>query len=132
MRNEAAETFERMEAVGYGSQALESPWWPQVWSWVDRTGREYVRALILYTTREQAEEDRRRLEEFAPEDYMKLVDVYGEADVNEAFDSTAPYRTLWVDQDTLLNKLGNSDFLFVMVDGTLKPRGDFMEELRGA
>lgn len=63
---------------------------------------------------------------------MKLVEEYGEAEVNKAFDNTASYRTVWVDQDTLLDKLGDSDFLIVMVDGKLRLRSDFMEELRRA
>jgi hypothetical protein len=35
-----------------------------------------------------------------------------------------------VDRDTLIDKLEDSHFLNVMVDGKLKQRRDFIEELR--
>lgn len=52
------------------------------------------------------------------------------AHTDEALDNTAPLRVLWIDRDSLLDKLGDSDFLCVMVDHRLKLRRDFMEELR--
>ncbi len=37
---------------------------------------------------------------------------------------------MWIDGDTLLDKLEDSDFLCVMVDHRSKLRQDFIEELK--
>jgi hypothetical protein len=67
MREETEARFERMEAVGYGVQALDIPWWPSVYPWVHEEGQEYLSAPILYTKRELAEEEERSLRDHEPE-----------------------------------------------------------------
>jgi hypothetical protein len=115
---------ERLQAVGYGEAALEVPWWPSVRSWEHREGREVVTAPMLYTKRERAEEEARRLEA-----YLELVEGFGQASADEALGNTPPYRALWVERETLLDKLRHSDFLCVMVDERMKLRADFLDEL---
>lgn len=130
VRKEIDQIRERIEAVGYGDQALELPSWPLVRWWAHEEGWDKVRAPILYTKKEEAEEEARSLEDEEPEGYLDLVEKYGQADADEAWDNHLPYRALWVERETLLDKLEDSDFLCVMVDGVLKLRRDFMEELR--
>jgi hypothetical protein len=91
---------------------------------------EYVQAPMLFSTREAAEKEKRTVEDAEPEGYSRLADQYGEELVNEAYDNTASLRTMWLDWDSLLDKLEDSDFLCVMVDHKLKLRQDFAEELR--
>ena len=117
IREETKARYERMEAVGYGIQALDVPWWPDVYSWehAEGEGREYPIAPILYTKRELAEEEERRLRDHEPEGYLQLAENYGQATTDDALDNSLPYKALWVDRDTLLGKLEDSDFLCLMV-----------------
>jgi hypothetical protein len=78
----------------------------------------------------RAEEQMRSVEDSELEWYRGLVDEYGEAETNRAFDNTSPLRVKWVDWYMLLDKLGDSDFPCVMVDHKLKLRQDFIEELK--
>lgn len=125
---------ERADAVGFGVSALSPPWWTEAGSkWVhDPEGPEYLEAPMLYTTRKRAEEELRQMEAREPEMYLNLVERHGAADVDEAFDNTAPLRAMWLDRDTLLSQLEECDFLCVMVDDRLRLRQDFMEELKNA
>jgi hypothetical protein len=129
-RKEIDEFSERLKAVGYGDRALEVPWWPDVLSWEHEEGPDKVRAPILYTKRELAEEKARHLEDEEVEGYLQIVEQYGQADTDEAWDNYLPYRALWVDRNMLLDKLEDSTFLCVMVDSRLRLRRDFIEELR--
>ena len=86
-RKEFAETRKRMEAVGYDVLSLEDAWWPTVHKWEHAEGREYVLAPILYTKRELAEKEQRSLEDHEPEDYLQLVEEYGEADTDDLLDN---------------------------------------------
>ena len=67
-----------------------------------------------------------------PEAYLDLVERFGEADVNEAFDNTAPLRAVWVDRDTVLDGLREVEFLCVMVDDRLRLRDDLIQELQNS
>jgi hypothetical protein len=49
-----------------------------------------------------------------------------------AYNNMAPLPVFDLDEDLLFGKLEDSDFLCVMVDGILKLRRDFMEELNDA
>jgi len=129
LREEVEEVDRRVRAAGYGDVALSVPWWPEALYWEHRNGPEYVQAPILYTDRERAKEEERRLEENEPQGYLQLVEQYGEERTNEVLDNSAPYKALWVERASLLDKLQDSVFLCVMVDGVLKLRHDFMEEL---
>jgi hypothetical protein len=67
----------------------------------------------------------RSLEGTDPQSYLDLMERHGEAVAN-----TSSLRVMWIDGDTLLDKLEDSDFLCVMVDRRLKVRQDFIEELK--
>ncbi len=129
----AREVMRREEAVGYAPGALDPPWWTGIENrWEHREGPEVVTAPQLYTTRERAEEDLRQITEREPDDLLNLVKQHGWTTVNEALDNTAPLRAMWVDRDTLVERLEDTDFLCVRVDDRLKLRQDFMEELKRA
>ncbi len=121
----------RMEDVGYGANAFSVPWWLEIQpKWEHRQEIEYVQAPMLFSTREEAEKQRRDIENTEPESYLHLVEQFGEELTDEAFDNTSPLRVMWIDLDTLLDKLEDSDFLCVMVDHKLKLRQDFVEEVK--
>ena len=92
-------------------------------------GNERVDAPILFTSEEAAEVELRETEEAEPDSYLKLVNQHGEQHVNQAYDNTAPLTVLVIDREALADKLGDSDFLCVVVDGRMMLRLDFIEEL---
>jgi hypothetical protein len=130
-RKRHAEIHERMVEAGYGAAALVIPWWSDVQPrLLESNEAERIYAPKLFSTRDQAEEQQRHLEDTEPEAYLELVERFeDEGLINEAFDNTPPLRVLWIDRDTLLDKLEDSEFLCVMVDDTLKLRRDFIQEL---
>lgn len=130
IREETAEMRERLGAAGYGDLALEPPAWPTVFAQDVEEGWDKVHAPILYTEREKAEEAARELEAEETEGYLQLVESHGQADADDAWDNYVPFKPLWVDRSTLLDKLEDSTFLCVMVDGVLKLRQDYVEQLR--
>jgi hypothetical protein len=131
IRKENEEPRKRMNEVGYGYSALSIPWWLEALKWEHKQELEYVQAPMLFSTREAAEKEKRAVEDAERDGgFSRLVDQYGEELVNEAYDNTASLRTMWLDWDSLLDKLEDSDFLRVMVDHKLKLRQDFAEELR--
>ena len=95
-RQEVDELRRRQQPVKYGAGALEAPWWLDVYSWehAEGDGREQLVAPIIYTRKEQAEEEERRLESEEPEGYMELVERFGQADTDAAFDNYVPLRAL--------------------------------------
>ena len=123
--------IERADAVGFAPKALSPPWWAEVEPrWIHRYGPEYLEAPTLFTAREAVEEERRCRNDPDPGTYLDLVEEHGEEAINRALDNTSPLRALWVDRNTLLEKLEDAEFLAVMVNGRLKLRQDFMDELR--
>jgi hypothetical protein len=82
------------------------------------------------TTQEGAEAELREFEASEAEAFLGLVEEHSEADVNEALDNTLPTQVYEISKDTLMGKLEDSDFLCVAIDGRLKLRQDFVEELR--
>jgi hypothetical protein len=124
----------RMDAIGYApgfvSAASGEGFGDIVDRWVHDEGKEYVEAPVLFTTQEAAEKEASEINESTPEAYLDLVGRHGEDATNQAFDNYAPRRALWVDRETLLESLQEARFLCVMVDGRLKLREDFIEELQ--
>jgi hypothetical protein len=110
-------------------RVLSIPWWPEAVKWRHEDGNERVDAPMLFTTRETAEEKLREIQDAEADNYLSLVERHGEGIINVAYTNTAPYQVFDLDESLLLGKLEDSDFLCVMVDGILKLRGDFMEEL---
>ncbi len=73
----------------------------------------------------------RALHGAAADEYLRLVNQHGEEEVNEAYENTPPTMMYFLDVETLLDHLEDSDFLCVMVDGRMMLRQDFAEDLRG-
>jgi hypothetical protein len=92
-------------------------------------GNERVDAPILFTSEEAAEVQLRKTEEAEPDSYLKLVNQHGEQRVNKAYNNTAPLTILGISRDVLVDKLGDSDCLCVVVDGRMQLCQDFIEEL---
>ena len=105
------------------------PWWPEAKKYTHEERNERVDALILSTSKEAAESELRETEEAEPDSYPKLVNQHGEQPVSKAYNNTAPLTILGISRDALADKLGDSDFLCVVVDGRMKLRQDFIEEL---
>jgi hypothetical protein len=114
-----------------GISPLSIPWWTEVIKWAHREGVEKVDAPTLFTTIEGAGEQLRALHGDAADNYLRLVELHGEEEVNEAYDNTPPTKVFEVGERMLLDYLEDSDFLCLMVDGRMKLRQDFVEELRG-
>jgi hypothetical protein len=108
---------------------LSIPWWPEAVKWGHKDGIERVDAPMLFTTREAAEEKLREIQDAEADNYLSLVDHHGEGIINVAYNNTAPLQVFDLDESLLLGKLEESDFLYVMVDGNLKLRRDFMEDM---
>ena len=111
---------------------LSIPWWPEAVKWGYKDGIERVDAPMLFTTREAAEEQLREIQDAEADNYLSLVEHHGEGIINVAYNNTPPLQVFALDESLLLGKLEDSDFLCVMVDGILKLRRDFMEELSDA
>ena len=113
-----------------GRSKLEIPWWTEVVKYPHKEGIERVDAPILFTTREEAEKHLREQEESEADNYLGLVEKFGEEEVNEAWSNTPQTKIFEVDEETLLDYLQDSDFLCVRVEDRLRLREDFAEELR--
>jgi hypothetical protein len=87
---------------------------------------------MLFTTREAAEEQLREIQDAEADNYLSLVEHHGEGIINVAYNNTAPLQVFDLDESLLFGKLEDSDFLCVIVDGILKLRRDFMEEISDA
>jgi hypothetical protein len=105
------------------------PWWTEVVKWEHKEGNEFVAAPILFTKQEAAEAQLQEWRDAEPDYYLELVNEHGEDLVNRAMPSSSPLHVFSIDREWLLDRLGDSDFLCVMVDGRLRLRQDFMEEL---
>jgi hypothetical protein len=110
-------------------RVISVPWWPEAMKYTHEEGNERVDAPILFTSEEAAEVQLRKTKEAEPDSYLKLVNQHGEQHVNQAYDNTAPLTVLVIDREALADKLGDSDFLCVVVGGRMMLRQDFIEEL---
>jgi hypothetical protein len=110
-------------------RVISVPWWPEAMKYTHEDGNERVDAPILFTSEEAAEVELRKTNEAEPDSYLKLVNQHGEQQVNQAYDNAAPLTVLVIDREALADKLGDSDFLCVVVDGRMMLRQDFIEEL---
>jgi len=87
---------------------------------------------MLFTTREAAEAQLREIQDAEADNYLSLVEHHGEGIINVAYNNMAPLQVFDLDESLLFSKREDSDFLCVMVDGILKLRRDFMEEMSDA
>lgn len=113
------------------ARGLSVPWWPEAGRWEHEDGDEQVAAPMLFTSQEAAEADLQDVQRRAADNYLDMVEMYGEATTNRALDNTAPPEVHGIDEDLLLGKLEDAEFLCVMVDGRMKLRREMVEELRG-
>ena len=130
---EADELARRAEEVGFAPEALSPPWWIEAQDReTRRQGDQEISVPGIFTTRERAEERLRYRNDPDVElkAYTDLVKLHGEELVDRAYSNTSPLRVLWMDRATLLTKLGEAEFPYLRVDDQLKPRGNFMMELR--
>jgi hypothetical protein len=127
---EDQEVIRRQHAVGFAPGAIEL-------ELIQTDPDEY--ALVLYTSREAAEEELRAIEERDPEEYLRLVDVYGQDQTDQAYSNTPPYRVVWTTPELLLEKLKELElaalekygppFEQVVVDDQRLDRWSFTQQL---
>ncbi len=106
---------------------LSVPYWPEALRWDNGEG---VDAPMLFTTREAAEEQRRDIEGSDPDAYLYLVGKHGEDFINEALNNALPYRVFSLPDEWILDKLEDSTFEWVCLDGKLKTRERLISEMR--
>jgi hypothetical protein len=112
-------------------RVFSAPWWVEAYKYTHEEGIERVDAPMLFTSEQAAETQLGQTEESEADSYLKLVEEHGEQRVNRAYNNTAPFTVLGINRDALADKLEDAEFLCVMVDGRMKLRQDFIEELRG-
>ena len=112
-------------------KVFSAPWWVEAYKYIHEEGNERVEAPMLFTSEQAAENQLSQAQEAQPELYLKLIEQHGEQRVNKAYKNTAPFTVLGINRDALADKLEDAEFLCVMVDGRIKLRQDFIEELRG-
>jgi len=124
------------------ARSLSIPGWHEAyWWWPEGEGYENS-APILFTTREAAEAELRRIERDEPEAYLESLDRSrtraaleggdergAEDSYNETVSNTEPYEVRGLDADLLALKLEDSEFPYVVVDGQKKLREEFQQEL---
>ena len=115
--------------LGRSDYVLSIPWWPEAAKYIHEEGDERVAAPLVFTTEQKAEEKRCDYHLVEPDEYLRLKDEYGQEIVNRALDNSAPLQVFATDRGLLVDKLDDADFLCVMVDGRLRLRQDFIEEL---
>jgi hypothetical protein len=127
---EVDEFMRRGDAFGFVPMAIE----PEL---VSTNPNKY--ALVLYTSRTAAEEELRAIEERDPDEYLRLVSVYGQEQTDQAYSGTPPYRVVWTTATLLLEKLKELELAglegygppleYVVVDGQQLDRWHFTQEL---
>lgn len=120
-----AEDMRRLDEA----RGLSVPWWPEAAKWVHEVAGEHVTVPMLFTSQEAAEAQLSSVQRAEADGYLDMLETYGEESTNTALDNTAPPEVRGIDEDLLLSKLEDSDFWYVMVDGKMKLRPDFIEEL---
>ena len=114
-----------------GVSPASDPYWDGVVMFNMQGEGERVVAPMLFTTRENAEEELRVLREGMPDAYLRAVGEYGESDVNEALDNTPELRVFEIDPWLLGERLEDSHVTYAMVDDRLRLARELSEELRG-
>lgn len=122
---------DRSGRVHPAEKVFSAPWWVEAYKYIHEEGNERVDAPMLFTSEQAAETQLGHAEESESDLYLKLVEEHGEQRVNKAYNNTAPLTVLGINWDALAEKLEDAEFLCVMVDGRMKLRQDFIEELRG-
>lgn len=125
-----ADEHPALGATTPAEQVISIPWWPEAVTNYYRKEVERVDAPMLFTAREKAEEALRHLVNQEPEAFLAIVAEVGEADAQDALDNSAPLHVFELDRGDLLDKLQDSDFLCVDLDGRFKLRRDLIEYLR--
>ena len=108
-------------------RAVSNPWWPEACKWTYRRDVERVDAPLIFTTRERAEQVLGPLREAERHDFLERFGMIVDRALHHHHASLHAYG---VSRDSLVEKLESADFLCVKVDGKLKLRRDFVEELK--
>jgi hypothetical protein len=108
---------------------LSEPWWPEAVKWTHEKADEYVEPPMLFSTRAAAVAEMREIHDAEPDDYLRMEREHGGELMDRALDNTAPLRVFAIERDSFAEKLNDSDFLCVLVDGRMRLQEDFIEEL---
>jgi hypothetical protein len=98
--------------------------------WFEEQGDKEIKAPMLFTSLEAAEEELRKHNESASGSYLDLRKEHGEEAVNKAYDNSQPLEVFGLSAALLVSKLEDAEFPYVMVDGELRNRGNLIQELR--
>jgi len=120
-------------------RVLSVPWWPEALRWWPEKEDFESSAPVLFTTREAAEAELRRVEESEPDLYLKAINGVrawaahhgveeqdAEDFYDEAVSNSEPYRVYGLDVDLLILKLEDAMFSRVVVDGRVMTREDLL------
>jgi hypothetical protein len=108
-------------------RAVSDPWWPESCKWAYRCDVERVDAPLIFTTRERAEQALGPLREAERHDFLERLESIVDRTLHHYQTSLQAYG---ISLNSLIEKLESADFLCVRVDGELKLRRDFVEELK--
>ncbi len=115
-----------------GTGLLSVPCWPEVVKIELEVGGHTLEAPLIFSTMKAAEEELREHRNAAGDNYLRLVEKFGEEQVNEAYENSPELRVVLVPGDLLAVYLEDTDLPYLVVDGRVHPTGEFAEELRGA
>lgn len=114
-----------------GTGLLSVPCWPEVVKIELEVGGHTFVAPLIFSTMEAAEEELREHRNAAADNYLRLVEKFGEEQVNEAYENSPELRVILVPGDLLALHLEDTDLPYLVVDGRVYPTRGFAEELRG-
>ncbi len=126
--HESVQRLQRMWESGYVPAALEAA--ENAWVHAPEGLREYLEIPQLYATQVAAEEELRLIEEAEPDTYLDMVDRYGEEETDQAVSNTPSLKVCYLDRNSLIEQLEESDYLCVRVDEQIMLREDFIKELK--
>jgi hypothetical protein len=86
-------------------------------------------APMLFSSRESAEAELRRLEGLDADAYLRAREEYGEELIDAAYDTTPSLEVFEMSEWLLRENLSDSEIIHVMLDNRLKPARDLLTEL---
>ena len=102
------------------SAPLSVPGWPEVASYETELGGGRVVAPRLFSTQEKAETQLRWIAEGEAEAYLRVVEEFGEEDMNEALDNTPEQGVFEIGTWLLGEQLKDSYVEYVVVDDQMR------------
>jgi hypothetical protein len=108
---------------------LSVPYWTEVVPSEVEVGGEAMLAPMLFSSRESAEAELRRLEGLDADAYLRAREEYGEELIDAAYDTTPSLEVFEMSEWLLRENLSDSEIIHVMLDNRLKPARDLLTEL---